>query len=167
LAYFYFDTNTSGQHTISNLLCSLIDQLSVQTSSPDRTLATLWRSCGGRDLPDSRALILEALIPILREFTEPVYIVIDALDECSERDKLLKSIGKIVDAQPSNLHILLTSRSEFPRLKSAVSVSIQGCVDPDIELYITDTLDEPDFAGWYLESKTQIKLELLKQSGGM
>ncbi|KAJ7884235.1 ankyrin repeat-containing domain protein [Mycena leptocephala] len=148
LAYFYFDTNTSGQHTVSQLLCSLIDQLSVKTSSPDRTLAKLWSSYrSGRNLPDSRALISEALIPILKGFTEPVYIVIDALDECSEHDKLLKSIAKIADAQPSNVHLLVTSRPEVARIECAVPVSLDGSADPDIELYITDTLAEPDFSG--------------------
>ncbi|KAJ7715406.1 hypothetical protein B0H16DRAFT_1805602, partial [Mycena metata] len=168
LAYFYFDTNTSKQLTVSHLLCSLIDQLSVQTSSPDMTLATLRRSYkGARDLPDSQTLISKALIPILIELTESaIYIVIDALDECSERDKLLKSIAEITDAQLSGVHLLLTSRSDVPRLKGAISVSIQGWVDPDIKLYITDTLDEADFAGWHPDRKKQIKVELLRQSGG-
>ncbi|KAJ7460217.1 hypothetical protein FB451DRAFT_1500560 [Mycena latifolia] len=167
IAFFYFDTNNSGQQTVTQLLCSLITQLSVQTPMPDTTLAALWSSYArGQQLPTVSALISEALIPILREFTQPVYIVIDALDECSERGKLLKSITQIVDAQLSNFHLLLTGRPEVPCMAHAVSVSLEGCVDQDIESYVTEIMADLD-VDWTPERKAQIKAGLLERSGGM
>ncbi|KAJ7050623.1 hypothetical protein C8F01DRAFT_1177644 [Mycena amicta] len=37
-AFFYFDTNNREQQTVTQLLCSLVDQLSIQVNCPDRTL---------------------------------------------------------------------------------------------------------------------------------
>ncbi|KAJ7460264.1 ankyrin repeat-containing domain protein [Mycena latifolia] len=167
IAFFYFDTNNSGQQTVTQLLCSLVTQLSVQTPTPDMTLAALWGSCArGQQLPTTSTLISEALIPILREFTQPVYIVIDALDECSECNKLLNSITQIVDAQLSSFHLLLTSRPEVPCITCAVSVSLEGCVDQDIESYVTEIMADLD-VDWTPERKAQIKAGLLERSGGM
>ncbi|KAJ6600354.1 hypothetical protein DFH09DRAFT_1128093 [Mycena vulgaris] len=137
LAFFYFDTNNSGQSTVTQLLCSLITQLSAQVPSPDQKLNELWISYArGQHLPSDSELIAEALIPILGEFADPVYIVLDALDECSERDKLLSVIGKIIDADLPNFHLLLTSRPEVPRgsrfVELAVSISLEPeCINED------------------------------------
>ncbi|KAJ7460268.1 ankyrin repeat-containing domain protein [Mycena latifolia] len=167
IAFFYFDTNNYGQQTVTQLLCSLVTQLSDQTPMPDTTLATLWGYYAhGHQLPTTSELISEALIPILREFTHPVYIVIDALDECSERNKLLESFTQIVDAQLSNFHLLLTSRPEVPRIVHAVSVSLEGCVDQDIESYVTEIMATLD-VDFTPERKAQIKAGLLERSGGM
>ncbi|KAJ6547770.1 hypothetical protein DFH09DRAFT_1170518 [Mycena vulgaris] len=130
LAFFYFDTNNSGQHTVTQLFCSLVTQLSAQEPSPDQKLNALWVSYArGQHLPSDSELIAKALIPILGEFADPVYIVLDALDECSERDQLLNAIGKIVDADLPNVHLLLTSRPEVPRgsrlVERAVSISLE------------------------------------------
>ncbi|KAJ7460256.1 ankyrin repeat-containing domain protein [Mycena latifolia] len=167
IAFFYFDTNNSGQQTVTHLLCSLVTQLSVQTPTPDTTLAALWASYArGQQLPTISALISEALIPILREFTQPVYIVIDALDECSERDKLLKLITQIIYAHLSNVHLLLTSRPEVPCIVRVVSVSLEGCMDQDIESYVTEIMANLD-VDWPTGRKEQIKAGLLERSGGM
>ncbi|KAJ7067256.1 ankyrin repeat-containing domain protein [Mycena amicta] len=171
IAFFYFDTNNSGQRTVKQLLSSLVIQISLKAPYPDKTLHALWSSyANGEDLPSNSALISDALIPILGEFTQPVYIVLDALDECSEHDKLLDVVKHIVDAKLANVHLLLTSRPEIPRdtdlAKQAVSVSLGGCVDQDIEAYVTKILSKLD-GDWPQERKDQIKAGLLERGGGM
>jgi hypothetical protein len=103
------------------------------------------------------------------EFTDPVYIVLDALDECSEREKLLRSITAIVDAKLSNVHLLLTSRPEVPQntdlVRRAVSVSLEGCVDQDIESYVAEILSKE--VGWIRERKDEINKGLLDRGNGM
>ncbi|KAJ7689303.1 hypothetical protein B0H17DRAFT_1066855 [Mycena rosella] len=146
LAFFYFDTNNLEQVTVTQLLCSLHLHPTV--------------------------LIEQALLPILTEFTDPVYIVLDALDECSECDKLLESITKILDAGLPNIHLLLTSRPEVVLHSSnelfqrAVHVSLEGCVDQDIGSYITEILSKLDVE-WSEERRAQIKKGLLERGGGM
>ncbi|KAJ7689306.1 hypothetical protein B0H17DRAFT_640612 [Mycena rosella] len=173
LAFFYFDTNNLEQVTVTQLLCSLVTQLSVQAPAPDRTLNALWSSyANGQHLPPDSVLIEQALLPILREFTDPVYIVLDALDECSEREKLLQSLTKILDAGLPNVHLLLTSRPEVVLHSSnelfqrAVHVSLEGCVDQDIKAYITEILSKLDIE-WPEERRAQIKKGLLERGGGM
>ncbi|KAJ7224555.1 hypothetical protein GGX14DRAFT_335748, partial [Mycena pura] len=170
--FFYFDTNNSNQCTITHLLCSLVMQLSVQLPSQDQTLYTLWKShaSGEQGLPSESALISKALIPLLKEFTKPIYIVLDALDECSDRrEKLLDSIAAIVEAQLSNVRLIVTSRPEVRfnagLAECGVSVSLDSCVDRDIESYVDAILSKE--AHWTAEKKDEIKTKLVKQGGGM
>ncbi|KAF7363214.1 HET-domain-containing protein [Mycena venus] len=171
LAYFYFDTNNSEQRTVTQLLRSLVWQISAQGPSPDTILDKLWRCSYGQDLPTDTVLISDALIPILKEFTEPVYIVLDALDECSERDRLLTTIITILDADLPNLHLLLTSRPEVPRTstnlpKHAVLLSLQDFTRQDIKSYLTMQLSDLEF-GWSVERQGDIKNRLLDRGSGM
>ena len=46
------------------------------------------------------------------QFPKRTFIVIDALDECDERDKILGELLEVIDSRPK-LNILLTSRPEF------------------------------------------------------
>ncbi|KAJ7465570.1 ankyrin repeat-containing domain protein [Mycena latifolia] len=171
LAFFYFDTNNPGQHTVTQLLCSLVSQLSVQADFPDKTLNQLWEThAKGQHLPSDPVLISAALIPILTEFTRPVYIVLDALDECSEINKLLKFLTQILEAVPSTVHLLLTSRPEVVHgtnlVQAAVSLSLDGCMDQDIESYIWEKLSGLG-TEWAEDRKEQIRVGLLERSGGM
>ncbi|KAJ7928714.1 ankyrin repeat-containing domain protein [Mycena leptocephala] len=172
LAFFYFDTNNSEQRKVTQLLCSLVSQLSARGPSPDTILDTLWSSySGGQLLPPDSVLISEALIPILKEFTEPVYIVLDALDECSQWDHLLTMITTILDVNLPNVHLLLTSRPEVPRsstklAKCAVLVSLQDRNHQDIESYLTKQLSDFDY-GWSAERQAAIRKSLLKRGSGM
>ncbi|KAJ7925531.1 hypothetical protein B0H13DRAFT_1862993 [Mycena leptocephala] len=116
-------------------------------------------------------LISEALLPLLKGFDqEPIFIVLDALDECSERSDLLRLISRMVNAKLPNVHILITSRPEVqvghPELvEVAVSVSLEGWVDGNIELYLTEVLSEE--TGWIYEKRDEIKTGLLERSNGM
>ncbi|KAF7350143.1 Pfs domain-containing protein [Mycena venus] len=169
-AFFYFDTNNSGQQTVSQLLCSLVTQLSVQLPSLDKILHEVWKSnASGQHFPSNSQLISEALIPILTEFTQPVYLVLDALDECSEREKLLDAITSILDSELFNVHLLVTSRPEVHYgtnvAQQGVSISLEDCVTQDIESYVDKLLSEED--GWISENKEAIKQGLLDHGGGM
>ncbi|KAJ7182472.1 ankyrin repeat-containing domain protein [Mycena crocata] len=170
-AFFYFDTNNLKQRNVTQLLCSLVMQLSARAAHPHKILNALWIShTGGQHLPSNSVLISDALIPILREFTEPVYIVLDALDECVEQDELLRIITKIVDEKLSSVHLLVTSRPEVPHRSPdlsnlAVTVTCKGRVDRDIELYVAEILSQK--LGWLGEQSDDVKRRLLENSNGM
>ncbi|KAJ7889160.1 hypothetical protein B0H14DRAFT_3429814 [Mycena olivaceomarginata] len=172
LAYFYFDTNNSEQRTVTQLLRLLVWQISARGPSLDTILNKLWRFYSdGQDLPTDTALISDALIPILKEFTEPVYIVLDALDECSERDRLLTTITTILDADLPNVHLLLTTRPEVPLsgtklAKRGVLLSLQDFTRQDIESYLTKQLSDFEFS-WSVEREGEIKESLLDRGSGM
>ncbi|KAJ7609590.1 hypothetical protein DFH06DRAFT_1308876 [Mycena polygramma] len=137
------------------------------------SLHALWKSYADRQwqgLPADSTLISKALIPLLREFNEPVYIVLDALDEAFDRrQKLLDSITDIVDAQLPNVRLLVTSRAEVlfkaPLADRGVAVSLDGCVDRDIECVVDATLSEE--TEWPAARKAAVKTKLLRRSSGM
>jgi hypothetical protein len=88
---------------------------------------------------------MNALMMTFRQITssfQHTYIVVDALDECTERDELLRLINEIVGWDLGSLHILATSRKERDiedRLKCLVSPQIHiqsALVDSDIESYV-------------------------------
>ena len=60
----------------------------------------------------------EQLQNVLRDILDRfsrVYIMIDALDECIEREKTLNWVNKLIsdtNRKPANLHIVVTSRPE-------------------------------------------------------
>jgi hypothetical protein len=113
------------------------------------------------------------LLPLLEAFDQkPIFIVLDALDECSERSDLLRSISSMLNAKLPSVHILVTSRpevqAECPELvKLAVSVSLEGLVDGDIGLYLTEVLSRPNEPEWIYKKRDEIKTTLLERSNGM
>jgi hypothetical protein len=99
-----------------------------------------------------------------------VYIVLDALDECEDCKELLEFITKLMD-EKLDLHLLLTSRPEVPCTNTklagcAIPVSLNGCVNKDIEFYITVELSKMD-EEWTEKMKAKIKEALLKSCDGM
>ncbi|KAF7347071.1 NACHT domain protein [Mycena venus] len=172
VAFFYFDTNKTSQRTVTQLLCSLVNQLSVKGHPPDNILNALYTSHNnGQHLPSNADLHADALLPILCQITEPVYVILDALDESSELDDLLRWITDITNAQLLHVHILLTSRPEVFHTSThlaerAVQVSLKGSMDQDIDSYVTERLSNFEI-GWNDDRKEQIKRGLLERGGGM
>ncbi|KAJ7178133.1 ankyrin repeat-containing domain protein [Mycena filopes] len=168
--YFYFDTNNPDQNTVTHLLSSLVSQLSIQAHLPDEKLKTLWKSYNnGQQLPTTASLTSDALLPLLAECKKPVYIVLDALDECSDHLKLLKLITQIVDQKLDNVHLLVTSRPETAHgtelVQCAIEVALDSCIDKDIELHLNEWLSEQ--SGWIHNNRDFVKTKVLERSRGM
>ncbi|KAF7371370.1 HET-domain-containing protein [Mycena sanguinolenta] len=163
-AFFYFDINSPNQQKINNLLCSLVHQLSIQLFCPD--LLKLWESCQKGEFLPSNANLLQILEDFCRQ--EEVYLLIDALDESSERDMLLKVLASILGTKQPKMHLIVTSRTEithFDITKEAVLVSLEDSVRRDIELYVGDELSK--MGGYIAKNKDSIRQELLDKGDGM
>ncbi|KAJ6475433.1 ankyrin repeat-containing domain protein [Mycena sanguinolenta] len=163
-AFFYFDINSPQQRTVNNLLCSLVYQLSGQL--PCSALFTLWETCqnGGR-LPSN-----SDLLSILKEFggSHEIYLLVDALDECSERDMLLGALASILEAKLPQMHLIVTSRTEVTHSNlatEAVLVSLEESVRSDIELCIGGELSK--MGGYIAKNMDDIRKKLLDKGGNM
>ncbi|KAJ6474352.1 hypothetical protein C8R45DRAFT_935745 [Mycena sanguinolenta] len=163
-AFFYFDINNPQQQTVNNLVCSLVYQLSGQLSCP--AFSRLWETCqnGGR-LPSN-----SDLLSILKEFsgTCEIYLLVDALDECSERDMLLGALASILEVKLPQMHLVVTSRSEVTPStlsKEAVLVSLEESVCSDIELYVGHELSK--MGGYTAKNMDDIRKKLLDKGGNM
>ena len=79
------------------------------------------------------------------ECLPPTYIILDALDECTDRECLLPLLKDLRTWSGMNVHFLVTSREEEDikialKMLATASVNIRGCgVDADIEKYIDET----------------------------
>jgi hypothetical protein len=120
MAYFYFDFQDVDKKARRNLLLSLLAQLSSRSSSFCDIFSRLHKAHdnGGRQPSDS------ALTRCLKEMLalphqHPIYLIVDALDECpdtsdfpSARQQVLDLIKDFVALRLPNLHICVTSRPE-------------------------------------------------------
>jgi len=114
--YFFFDGRDSQQELQlhNKLIRSLILQLSdSRHGGPTDKLVNLYKSCGEVQQPLDEQLH-KVLLDILKRFLR-AYIVIDALDECTDREKTLNWVNRLIsdiNCKAANLHIVVTSRPE-------------------------------------------------------
>ncbi|KAI9436025.1 hypothetical protein H4582DRAFT_2130264 [Lactarius indigo] len=120
MAYFYFDFRDVDKQARRNLLSSLLVQLSAHSDAFCDILSRLYETHGsGARQPSDKALTLCLKEMLTLPNQGPVYLVIDALDECpdtsdvpSAREQVLDLIKDLVSLRLSNLHICVTSRPE-------------------------------------------------------
>ena len=144
-AYFYFDFNDSRKQMTENLLRSLVTQFSAQDHRIPESLQSAYsQSQNGQQQPT-----IEILTPILRQVLENIgsaYIVLDALDECTDREVLLELLEVIMGWKLEYLHILVTSRKEqdiAESLESLVTCQLDirsSYVASDIRIHILERL---------------------------
>ncbi|KAK4206015.1 ankyrin repeat protein, partial [Rhypophila decipiens] len=120
LIYFYFDFNDIEKQSLENAVRSLIAQLYYKRREVRTEVDTLYSSCDKGARQPSIAELREVFRMALQQAGE-IWIVIEALDECSKRDSTDGLLSWIKDLRKSDLqvHILVTSRPEID-IKSAV-----------------------------------------------
>ena len=120
MAYFYFDFRDIDKKARRNLLPSLLTQLSCGSNSFCEIFSRLHKAHdnGGRQ-PNGSALTqcLKEMLTLPHHC--PVYLIMDAIDECpdtsdfpSARDQVLDLVKDLVSLRLPNLHICVTSRPE-------------------------------------------------------
>ena len=175
IAYFFFDGRDSDNklQLHNKLIRALISQLSdARHGGITEKLAELYKSCGEIHQPSDEEL-QNVLCHILDRFTQ-VYIMIDALDECTDREKTLNWVNKLIsdDAnhKASKLHIVVTSRPERD------IYNIFSVLDPhSIDVGEANTRDIAEYLKLHMELKftkydenTQAKImsEMKEHAGG-
>ena len=168
LAYFYFDFNDDKKQRVRGFVCSIIAQFSRQIPEFPKTLEKLYHSCQqGQQQPRIGDLKL-VLENILGEVSN-VFLVLDALDECRERDgpdELLELIKEICGREKSDVRLLVTSRRERD-IEDAIlplatcSICIQSAlVEADIKTYISNRMtNDPRLKR--LSGNTEVREEIM------
>ena len=121
MAYYYFDFRDVKKQDCYGLLSSLISQLSAESDPCYNILFRLYSDNNhGIRQPDIDSLKYCLMDMLCLPGRGPIYIVIDALDECpnfpgrpSARDEVLKLIEELVDLELPNLHLCAASRPEI------------------------------------------------------
>jgi hypothetical protein len=120
LAYFYFDFRNIDKRSLHNLLPSLLAQLSAHSDPFCDILSRLYKAHDNGARQPSDSALMRCLKEMLTHPDQgPVYLILDALDECpktsglpSKRQQILDLIRDLVDLRLLNLHICVTSRPE-------------------------------------------------------
>ncbi|KAF8260976.1 hypothetical protein EI94DRAFT_1810940 [Lactarius quietus] len=121
MAYFYFDFRDLDKQHRRNLLPSLLIQLSSQSPSCCDILSCLYSAHDDGAKRPSDSVMIQCLKEMLAlPHSQPVYIILDALDECpnwseipSPREQVLALVKELVDLHLPHLRICVTSRPEF------------------------------------------------------
>ena len=129
LAFYYFDFRDVQKKHRRGLLSSLLFQLCDQSDSYYDILSHVYSTHRDGSQDPSDGALTECLEKMLGlSGKAPVYLILDALDECpnasgtpTARENVLLLVEDLVDLQLPNLHICLTSRPE---------VDIQTVLDP-------------------------------------
>ncbi|KAJ6505881.1 ankyrin repeat-containing domain protein [Mycena vitilis] len=117
IAYFYFDFRDEKKQPVINMLRSIIMQLSEQSPEPYSVLDEQFKSCRGGSIFPPYDDLLVMLNTILGQFTG-TYIVLDALDECSEHDDLVQFISTL-RGWGKPVHLLVASQPRAIFVESA------------------------------------------------
>ena len=177
VAYFYFDFNELEKQKPDTMIRSLITQLSGQSIRKSNDLERLFSYCNkGQRQPDIESLLI-VLKDVLKGFKE-AYIVLDALDECSDRQQLSESVEDIQRWELPQLHMLLTSR-QLPDIQEVLRVWTTSqdrihlkstLVDADILTYVHERLqNDRELKRWRNKPQVQeeIKTTLMQKADGM
>lgn len=177
MAYFYFDFNDTDKQKSDKMICSIIKQLVSQCTKKCIKLESLFSTCNDgvrQPNPDDLMSILE---DVLKAF-DKTYIMLDALDECSDRQALFEKIEEIQSWQLSQLHMLFTSRGltdieealeSMTDIESRISIQ-NAAVDADIELYVNRMLQKGrNLKRWrnHDQAQEEIKKTLKEKADGM
>ncbi len=158
------------------MIRSLIKQLSEQSANTLRVLESLFVSkMGGKQQPTT-AELLTTLREMVQEFDE-TFTILDALDECEDRHKLLTNIKKMVGWNSEKLHILAASRKENDIkewLESLVNDKEKICIqnaliNDDICTYVHERLRTDHRLKRWQKPEEQQKIEktLMDRADGM
>jgi len=182
LAYFYCDFRDTAKQGVNGLLSSLIIQFSAQSTSCQDIVSRFYSTLQEGSEQPNRGALMECFMKILHlPGQDPIYIIIDALDECpmsgipSPRGEILEVIWKVVDSGISNLHICLTSRPE-PDICDALQLMLPCCMSlhdergqaEDMATYVRWVIDsDPKIRKWRESDKVLVTETLSQKAQGM
>ena len=183
LAFFYFDFREDQKKDLRGLLTSLLAQLCHQSDSYCDLLFDFYsKHVEGVHRPSD-----DALMGCLKDLLQlpglaPVYLIVDALDECpntsaipTPRDEVLNLLEDLITSQLPNLRICVTSRPETdikdvldPLISRCVSLHDQSGQKRDIEEYIKSVIKTHQKSKrWKTEQKQLVMDVLMQNADGM
>ena len=183
LAMYYYDFREDKKKDLRGLLSSVLFQLCDQSDSYHGILSTFYSThLNGAQSPSDDELI-GCFIDLLKlPGSQPIYLIVDALDECpstsslsSPREKLLSFLEDLVEAQLPNLRICVTSRPEVdiktilePLAFCSVPLQDASGQQKDIKDYIESIVNTNKKMGnWNSQIKHDVIDVLTRKADGM
>jgi hypothetical protein len=183
LAYFYFDFKDAAKQDYRALLSSLLIQLSDQSDIFCDALFSVYsvhKSGSEQPTDEELARCLKNMLMGMGQL--PIYLIIDALDECpndsgipSSREKVLELVKELVELRQSNLRLFITSRPEFdirttlqPLATQQLSHHDESGQRQDIADYVTFVVwSDKKMVKWRDDEKNIVIEKLMEKADGM
>jgi hypothetical protein len=185
MAYFYCDFKDNYKQSRLDMIPSLLTQLSARSDRCCDILSRLY-SAYNRGAPSQMptgSVLTECLKEMLSlPGQNPVYIIIDAIDECpdapgvpSPREDTLELVKELVELRLPNLRLCVTSRPEIgiravlePLLSYRVSLHDETGQKKDIADYVSAVMNsDRGFERWRDEDKYLVIKTLSERADGM
>jgi hypothetical protein len=186
LVYFYFDfRDEDKKQDVRNAVTSLLIQLSVLSKPCRDIIYRLYSEHGKGTQQPSSGILIDSLKEMLTATQQqPVFIIMDALDECPDlgmptpREEVLKLVKDLVSMDLPNLHICVTSRPEIdirtmlqPLAVHSISLHDETGQKMAISNYISAMVSsdraDPRMMRWNDEDKKLVIDELSERADGM
>ncbi|KAJ7059381.1 ankyrin repeat-containing domain protein, partial [Mycena amicta] len=174
LAYFYFYYGEANKQSPRGMLCSLISQLEEQLLHAPSPLLNLYQRLGSGahepSIPELTACLKSLIITLSGR---PIFIVVDAIDECAKPNELAPILHDLLDSAHGCMHIFVTSRPEDSVTKMLWSLTtcqldLSSAIKGDIALHLGHVLSkEYPFCSWKKVHRDRVFTHLLKHSDGM
>ncbi|KAF2234467.1 hypothetical protein EV356DRAFT_151584 [Viridothelium virens] len=145
LVYFYFDFNAIRKQNVRDFLRSLLAQFIRPGQYLPRPIEDIYQRYKHQRYDLSTDDYFKTFLSVCAPYRK-VYLVVDALDECAERDELLSIIEDLAIQRPSSLSMLLISRQERDiedslKIIANSTITIEAkAIEPDIRLYVSNEL---------------------------
>lgn len=165
--YFYCDFKDSLKQTAIGLFGSLIAQLVQKLPKIPDDLENLYYQSDNGNKPPDIYYLEECLRSIINGFSK-VVVVIDAFDECVERNLVFERLERL----RGKVNLLITSRDELDiklQFEALPSLLIsENDVTPDIERFVTNELNRhPKLKRLKPTTKSDITFSLAEGANGM
>jgi hypothetical protein len=183
LAIYYYDFREDDKKDLRGLLSSILFQLLDQSDSYYDILASFYsKNRDGARSPGDDELVRCLKDVLSRLGQAPIYLIVDALDECpntsalsSPRMEVLTLLEDLVDAQLPNLRICVTSRPEVdikpilePLSFRSISLHDERGQQEDIENYIKSVVNtNRNMRRWRPEHRQLVIDVLTQRADGM
>ena len=183
LAFFFFDfRDEEKKQDLRNFVTSLLCQLSSNSGPCCKILFRIYSTHGNGTQQPSNSTLTNCLLEMLSvSVKQPIYIIVDALDECpnssgipTPREDVLNLLDDLVHLDRPNLHICATSRPEadiedmLGPLARTVSLHDEIGQEKDICEYVTRFVSSDRFMGrWRSAEKELVVKELSEKADGM
>ena len=185
MSYFYFDFKDLKKQTCHDLLLSLVSQLSTRSSLCCDILHRFYEAHENGARQPSDDTLKECLKQMLTlPGQRPIFIVLDALDECPDsfglpppRSEVLQLVKELVNLRLRGLYICATSRPEIdiravlePLAFRSVSLHDEIGQKTDIAEYVRSVVNSsPNTAmrRWRVDEKNLVIETLTERADGM
>jgi hypothetical protein len=183
IAYFYCDFRDEDKQNCRSLILSIISQLCDQSNLCCDTLFCIYLAHKkGTQKPSDESLAKCLMKMVSLPVQGPIYIIVDALDECpnnsglpTPREGVLDLIDNLVGLRLSNLHICVTSRPEVdiqstldPLTTLRVSLHNQSGQKEDIVEYVNSVVhSDKKMQRWREEDRMLVIETLSERADGM